>query len=231
MASLSQSIRTQIAPQKMLLHPFYEAWQAGELTLPQLQVYATQYYHHVNAFPRYISSIHSLCEHTESRRKLFENLADEEQGEDNHPALWLRFAAALGCEEEAVENASTSEATRDLIATFFRQTRTSYEKGLAALYTYEHQIPAVAETKIAGLKSFYGIDSYAGIQYFDVHQGMDVEHAGELEGMLDQLPEAKQTEALEASQEVAGALWNFLSQFIAPADNLSAPSTTTCANA
>ena len=39
-----------------------------------------------------------------------------------------------------------------MIDNFFAQARSSYAEGLASLYTYERQIPEIAETKIQGLK-------------------------------------------------------------------------------
>ena len=39
-----------------------------------------------------------------------------------------------------------------MIDNFFAQARKSYAEGLASLYTYERQIPEIAETKIQGLK-------------------------------------------------------------------------------
>ena len=38
----------------------------------------------------------------------------------------------------------------------FSQARKSYAEGLASLYTYERQIPEIAETKIQGLKNSMG---------------------------------------------------------------------------
>ena len=43
--------------------------------------------------------------------------------------------------------------TKDMIDNFFVQARKSYAEGLASLYTYERQIPEIAETKIQGLKN------------------------------------------------------------------------------
>lgn len=39
----------------LLKHPFYQAWQRGDLTLDHLRGYAGQYWRHVLAFPRYVS--------------------------------------------------------------------------------------------------------------------------------------------------------------------------------
>jgi len=40
-----------IAERNLLKHPFYQAWQAGTLNRKKLQLYAAQYYLHVEAFP------------------------------------------------------------------------------------------------------------------------------------------------------------------------------------
>ena len=42
----------------IIYHPlFYKAWNKGELSKTTLQTYAQEYYHHVAAFPRYLSAI------------------------------------------------------------------------------------------------------------------------------------------------------------------------------
>ena len=52
-----------------------------------------------------------------------------------------------------------------MIDNFFSQARKSYAEGLASLYTYERQIPEIAETKIQGLKKFYGVKSKDGLEF------------------------------------------------------------------
>src|SRR5438105_4760532 len=79
----------------LLNHAFYRAWNEGSITRSTLQGYACQYYHHVAAFPRYLSATHSQCSDLKSRQVLLENLRDEETGDENHPELWLRFVEAL----------------------------------------------------------------------------------------------------------------------------------------
>ena len=41
-----------------------------------------------------------------------------------------------------------------MIDNFFKNGRSTYAEGLASLYTYERQIPEIAETKIQGLKKY-----------------------------------------------------------------------------
>ena len=56
----------------LLNHPFYIAWNNGELNQEILQDYAEQYYQHIKAFPRYISATHSICEDIDNRKILLD---------------------------------------------------------------------------------------------------------------------------------------------------------------
>ncbi|HYO46187.1 MAG TPA: iron-containing redox enzyme family protein, partial [Gemmatimonadota bacterium] len=109
-------IERLIEDRHVLKHPFYVAWREGTLPREALRTYAAQYYQHVRAFPTYISALHSRCDDLETRRALLENLRDEEEGPENHPALWLRFAAAVGCSEGEAESAEPLSETLTAIA-------------------------------------------------------------------------------------------------------------------
>ena len=101
--------------------------------------------------------------------------------------------------------------TKDMIENFFDQARKSYAEGLASLYTYERQIPEIAETKIQGLKKFYGVSSKEGLEFFEAHKSADVIHRAECEKLLDGLSQEEQKKAETASLLTARYLWNFLS--------------------
>ena len=45
-----------IRERSILQHPFYRAWQRGELTRAQLATYSRVYYPHVAAFPNYLKN-------------------------------------------------------------------------------------------------------------------------------------------------------------------------------
>ena len=85
------AIDRQIAAKHLLTHPFYLAWTRGELSKAALADYARQYYHHVAAFPTYLSAVHAGSDDQPTRRQLLNNLIDEEAGSPNHPELWLHF--------------------------------------------------------------------------------------------------------------------------------------------
>jgi pyrroloquinoline-quinone synthase len=145
---------------------------------------------------------------------LAENLAEEEgieAGKQDHASLWLMFACGLGESEAAVRVEALNPETRALIETFRTLSRRSYASGLGALYAYESQFPAVAAAKIEGLVDRYGIADEATLRFFRVHESADVEHSQVCRALLDRLPEDEREEAIAAGEELASALWNFLS--------------------
>jgi pyrroloquinoline-quinone synthase len=201
------------AEMSLLKHPFYQQWTAGTLPLERLRNYAVQYYQHVAAFPRYLSGIHARCEDLTTRQALLENLIDEERGSDNHPELWLRFAEALGVPRAAVAAAEPLPATRALVDTFTHLTQDQpLSAGLAALYVYESQIPAVAETKIDGLRRFYGITDSDGLRFFNVHREADPYHAQAVAQMVERYTPTHDDQqlALEAARTALAAVWSTL---------------------
>lgn len=212
--TVSSAIDAKVAQRAMLSHPFYQAWTEGRLPLETLRSYARQYFHHVEAFPRAVSAVHSACDDRSGRRMLAENLAEEEgieEGKQDHASLWLMFARGLGESEAEVRSQPLNPETEALIETFRTLSRRSYASGLGALYAYESQFPAVAKAKIEGLIDRYRIDGEETLRFFRVHESADVEHSAVCRELLDRLPEAKRAEAIASGEELAGALWNFLS--------------------
>jgi pyrroloquinoline-quinone synthase len=195
-----------IAERHLLKHPFYRAWQEGTLTTEALRDYAAQYYRHVSAFPTYISALHSRSEDLATRQTLLGNLRDEEEGPENHPALWRRFAEAVGCGDPELDGGEVWPETAAAIAGFRAAVgEGSVVRGLAALYAYESMVPAVAAEKIRGLVEHYGVDGSPGTDYFEVHRTLDVEHAAETRELLDRHV-ATEADLAEAKRGAAIAL-------------------------
>jgi len=212
--TVSVAIDRKVSKRAMLQHPFYQAWTEGRLSLETLRAYARQYFHHVEAFPRAVSAVHSACPDRDGRRMLAENLAEEEgvgTGKQDHATLWLMFACGLGENERGVRNQELNRETEALIETFRRLSHKSFASGLGALYAYESQFPGVASAKIEGLVDRYGIADEETLRFFRVHKSADVEHSAVCRALLDNLPEAERGEAIAAGDELAAALWNFLS--------------------
>lgn len=202
-----------IASHSMLDHPFYRKWNDGRLSLETLQDYVRQYYAHVAAFPAYVSAVHSHCEEIPVRQMLLENLIEEEHGPENHPELWLRLCDGLRVDRSSVKNASLLPETRESVARLKLLTqRENFCEGLAALYSYESQIPEVARTKREGLKKHFGIDDPRAVSFFTVHETADVIHSQvERDILAEQCATAEeQNRVLSAAEEAAKALLHFL---------------------
>ena len=120
----------------------------------------------------------------------------------------------MGSDSEKIEKVKKDWFTKEMIDNFFKQARLSYAEGLASLYTYERQIPEIAETKIQGLKKFYGVNSKDGLEFFEAHKAADVIHRVECEKLLDGLTKEEQEKAEQASMYTARYLWNFLSGMV-----------------
>jgi pyrroloquinoline-quinone synthase len=207
------NIDNDIAEKHLLKHPFYLAWTRGELSKEALADYARQYYHHVAAFPTYLSAVHANCDDQATRKQLLNNLIDEEAGSPNHPELWMRFARRLGVEDIDLARTEKQPETKNLIDAFRSVcTQGSTADGLAALYAYESQIPAICESKIDGLKKYYGFTNPAYYEYFNVHIEADREHSSAEREMLSRYVDNRNFESVKASvTHVLDALWEMLS--------------------
>jgi pyrroloquinoline-quinone synthase len=213
MKNYLDGIDNDIAAKHLLKHPFYLAWTRGELTKEALADYARQYYHHVAAFPTYLSAVHAKCDDQAARKQLLNNLIDEEAGSPNHPELWLRFSEVLGVPQTDAQNVEKWPETKNLIDTFRSVCGDrSTAEGLAALYAYESQIPAICESKIDGLKKHYGFTNLKDYQYFTVHIEADREHSAAERNLLDRYIDKQNFETVKASvNRVLDALWQMLS--------------------
>ena len=209
----------RIASQHLLQHTFYQRWTCGTLSNAELRDYAAQYFHYAMAFPTFVSAMHAQTEDLATRQMLLENLIEEERGPENHPELWLRFCESLGLDRDEVKNGVPNDATRHLIATMKASARDGeLHEGLASLYAYESQIPAVAEAKIAGLAQHYDITDERDTAFFAVHMDADVVHSETSRTLLRNLcntPE-KAAAAEGAAGRTLDALYGFLDGVTAP---------------
>jgi pyrroloquinoline-quinone synthase len=211
-AAALRALDASIGERSILKHPFYQAWERGELTRKQLATYASVYYPHVRAFPRYLEAAMSLATDDAVRTELADNLADELGNPAPHDELWLDFAEGMGADREAVANAAPRPAAERIVTTFESLAGESLAAGLAALYAYESQQPEVSRRKAEGLRVHYGIYDAATTAYFTVHEAADVRHReGERDALRDFLEAGVPAEVLhEAASRALDAYWGLL---------------------
>jgi pyrroloquinoline-quinone synthase len=208
-----EDVQQRTAKFDLLAHPFYQAWSAGQLTAEDLRAYAADYYHHVAAFPTYLSALHSRLPDGEMRRAVLRNLCEEEIEGVPHSELWLDFAEGMGANREQVRSGTPSQAMAGLIAEFRSMMRSEDPAAaFGALYAYESQVPRIAREKAAGLKSFYGADGKT-CRYFRLHETADVEHARVWQEQMEGAAAANPACALQVAktaERAARALWTAL---------------------
>jgi pyrroloquinoline-quinone synthase len=218
-----EQLEASIVKYDLLCHPFYRAWAAGELTRDDLREYARQYYHHVEAFPRYLAELALRLDEGELRRAVLANMCDEKgvkggPGKDAvphlepHSGLWLDFAEGMGARRDMRRHKPLPEI--DGLMTHFHHVASegTPEEALAAFYAYESQVPRVAQEKERGLRAMYGADDKT-CGYFTLHATADIYHSNvwrkQLENRVAANPEAAEA-ALDAAENAAKMLWQAL---------------------
>jgi pyrroloquinoline-quinone synthase len=214
-----EQLDARITKYDLLSHPFYKAWNAGELTREDLCEYAQDYYHHVQAFPTYLAELAIRLDEGELRRAVLANMADEKGLEDGtgqsapeHAELWLDFAEGMGAPRDRRSHAP-SKKIRDLISFFHKVASDgSPEEALAAFYAYESRVPRLSQEKERGLRGWYGAnDKTCG--YFTLHATADIHHSQvwrqQLSKRLQANPQVAEM-ALAAAEAAAKALWHAL---------------------
>jgi pyrroloquinoline-quinone synthase len=209
-SKLLDQIDAAIAEKSLRKHPFYQDWQMGKLSREALQLYASQYYRHVEAFPKHLRVLAARTEGN-IRDIVLENLAEEENPSRPHPKLWRDFAAALGVNEEDITCCPSLPGTQAVVETFREIVGDRpVAEAVAALYAYEAQVPEIASSKIDGLKKFYGIDSPRALAYFVVHEEADKAHRAAWRNWLEAHTDGDEDEILATTNQALDALWGAL---------------------
>lgn len=183
-----QALDSKIADHNLLNHPFYQAWSTGELPLNALRSYAREYGAFISTVPDGWEAVGDA-----------ETAAEEIE----HIGLWADFATGLDTTVSGPEIPQV-KALVETANELFSERATA----LGALYAFEAQQPATAQSKLVGLKAFYQLPRTAE-PYFETHAHNDHE-AEMLLARIAELPPALQTTVLQACEEMSVALWNAL---------------------
>ena len=209
-AALARVVDSSLDGRRLLTHPFYQRWEAGELTTAELAEYAVHYRAFEAVLPEVLGAVVARLESDgefEAAGLVARNLADELGRPEPHLALFDGFAAALPQAPVATE---PGRAARRLADTYLALSAQSPAAAIAGLAAYESQAAGIAATKGDGLRRWYGMDA-AGTRFWDVHAAMDVDHgdwAVEALGLLG----ADRAEVADGSRRAADAWWALLDE-------------------
>lgn len=194
-----------LCDRRLLTHPFYRRWEAGELTSDELGSYAAQYRYFERALPGVLEELAQRVPPGEARHAVLANLEDETGVPAPHVELFETFACAVHAGDDPA-----TPATARLVQEYRRQLDSGSAQALAALAAYEVQAPEIAASKSAGLRSRYCL-SAEQTRFWDVHSTMDAGHSAWLLDALAVLGAAHEV-VREAARRSADAWWAFLDE-------------------
>ena len=186
--NFKQALDSKISDYNLLNHPFYQAWSAGELPVEALRSYAREYGAFISMMPEGWETL---------------NDAETAEEETEHIDLWADFAAGL---DTTVTEAHIPQvkALMETAGELFSEPMTA----LGALYAFEAQQPATAQSKLAGLKAFYHLPKSVE-PYFETHSHNEHE-AEKLLEYIGALPSDSHATVVQACEKMSAALWDAL---------------------
>ena len=177
--NLIKQIDKIIEERSLLKHPFYQMWSDGKLTLDSLAGYSKEYFQLVKVVPSFMTPIIEKAPNS-----VVGELIENQQEEFTHINLWIKFAGELGISEEKLIHYNGLEKTRKAISELSRLMNT-YEGGACAMYAFEKEIPKISQTKLDGLKEYYGMSDTESTEYFKLHTEADIRHAASWRNILE----------------------------------------------
>jgi pyrroloquinoline-quinone synthase len=209
-AELAGAVAWALEGRRLLAHPFYRRWEAGELSSGELAEYAVHYRAFEAVLPEVLSDVFdelTAAGRTAAADMVARNLADELGRPEAHLDLFDGFAEALA---DAPRATGPGDAARSLADTYRTLAAESPVAVIAGLAAYESQAAGIAASKSDGLRRWYGMDA-AGTRFWDVHAGMDADHGDwALEALV--LLDADADVAADAARRAADAWWRFLDE-------------------
>ena len=204
-SDLDAVLAAVLADRRLLDHPFYRRWGAGDVDMAELSAYAAQYRHFEAALPGYLAKLEAGLPEGPARDAVAANRADELGDPVPHVELFDAFASAVGAAPE-----QPTAATGALIATYDELVASGAVSGLAGLLAYESQASEVAASKADGLRRHYGLDD-AGVRFWEHHSAADARHGAWLRDAVAQQAEDSRATAV-AARRAADAWWAFLDE-------------------
>lgn len=188
--SFNEQLDAIISKYNLLYHPFYQAWSAGTLPVESLKQYASDYGQLITLMP-------------DAWRVLDDYDTAEEEVE--HIELREDFADGLDTKLVTTTDIPQIKSLVETAADLFKEPYTA----LGALYAFEVQQPATAQSKLDGLKKRYHVGEQWE-EYFVQHSHNEHE-AEKLLARINACDAVAQEQILASCQTMCQAMRNGLS--------------------
>ncbi len=196
MNTLIDEINGEIDKFSLLKHDFYKMWQDGKLTKEHLAGYSKEYFQLVKIVPKMVENVLKNNKNNKYDKLILANLKDEQE----HIKPWMDFASSLNVSDSDLLDYEGTNLTNKSVKDLYDLSESSFEEGVAALYAFEKELPRISETKLDGLKKFYGIDDKKSCDYFDIHREVDIYHSKIWENIINDSDSTKSELILNATK-------------------------------
>jgi pyrroloquinoline-quinone synthase len=176
----------------VLEHPFYQRWNAGELSREELGFYAGEYRHAVVALAEAVGAAARAAEPAVAA-ELDQHAAEEAA----HIELWDAFGDAVGAQSGHEPLPETRACAQSWNA------GDTLLEHLVTTYAVEAAQPEISKTKLEGLVRHYGVEEGRATEYFALHAERDVEHAEHSRALIEERLEGADGERLLELAEAA----------------------------
>jgi pyrroloquinoline-quinone synthase len=201
--NLEIEVQTLLSGRELLTHPYYQKWEAGELTTQDLAAYGAQYVHFERQLPRTLEKIVRVMEPGPCRDGVQANLDDEVGDPTPHVELLQSFLDAVGS-----VSTPPGPATHNLTSLYDHAPGVGIGYALGVVAAYEVQSAAIATSKAEVLREWYGLNAYQ-TTFWDLHSTLEEDHAAWLLMAASSSPAVAFFEGIVASRD---AWWDFLSE-------------------
>ena len=175
-------------------------WSAGSLSIESLRGYSKEYFQLVRAVPVLVNNVlRQVTPEFERNYELSATMRHNLEEEKEHIVPWISFADSIGVTENELNEYECSEKTQEAVAEMLRLTSESVAAGISTLYTYEKQLPEISTKKIEGLVKYYGVQNRRALDYFRIHEKVDIEHAKLWSSLIDLMPASQHPTILDAA--------------------------------
>ena len=174
---LIETIDNEINRRSLLHHQFYTLWNEGKLSLNHLRGYSKEYFQLVKTVPELVLNIYKNFEKHNSNDYYLKSIKKTYLEELDHIEPWLKFSLSLGLEKNELLDYDGTNEVNLAIENLKNLCGSSLIEGVSTMYSLEKELPQISNTKIEGLKQFYGINKQEDIKYFKIHEIADIEHA------------------------------------------------------
>jgi long-chain acyl-CoA synthetase len=208
--------------QYLLSTPLIGASAAGQVTLPLYAAYLCQAYHHVkHTVPLLMATGARLPQSMEWLRTAVAQYIEEECG---HQEWILNDIEACGFDREAARNSQPTLATELMVAYAYDTVqRMNPIAFFGMVHVLEGTSIVAADNAAAGIQATLGLPDTA-FSYLRSHGALDQDHVKFFQGLMDQIEDAEDQQAIVHSARVFYRLFGDVLRSISPEQMQGIPS-------